>query len=99
MKITRKTLLGITAFLGILIILYALLRQFSGIELGEDYEKLFMDVIFFGAMGIFIYNRKMASDERKAKEAAERLAAENQDASSEDVSSEDNIEEPSSEQL
>ena len=63
-------LLAITAALGLLIILYSLLRHFTGIRLNDGQEKLFIDAVFIGALGLFIYNRKMAGDEKKAKEAA-----------------------------
>lgn len=78
MKLTRKTLLLITAGLGVLIIVYSLLRHFNIISPGEKIEKYFMDVVIFAALGLFLYNRKLASDERKAREAAEqeRLLAE-----------------------
>ena len=72
----------ITAGLGVFIIAYSLIREFTGIGLSEAQEKYMMDIIFFGALGLFVYNRKMASDERKAKAAAEeeeRRAAENPD--------------------
>ena len=79
MKITRKTLLIIIAVLGIFLIAYSLIRQFTGIGFGEKGEKYMMDVIIFGSLGLFMYNRKLASDEKKAREAAaeaERRAAE-----------------------
>ena len=78
-KITRKALLAIIAALGIFIIVYSLIRHFTGIGFGEKGEKYMMDVVIFGALGLFMYNRKMASDEKKAREAAaeaERRAAE-----------------------
>jgi len=71
MKITRKTLLLITAGLGVFIIVYSLIREFAGIGLNEAQEKYMMDIIFIGALGLFMYNRKMASDEKKAKAAEE----------------------------
>lgn len=79
MKITRKMLLIIIASMGIFLIAYSVFRHFTGIGLGEKAEKYMMDIIVFGALGLFVYNRKMAGDERKAKEAAEeakRRAAE-----------------------
>jgi len=71
MKITRKTLLIITAGLGVFIIVYSLIREFTGIGLNEAQEKYMMDIVFFGALGLFVYNRKMASDEKNTKAAAE----------------------------
>ena len=69
-KVTRKMLLIITASLGVLIIVYGLVRQFFGIGLSEKPEKYFFEVIVIAALGLFMYNRKMARDERQAKEAA-----------------------------
>jgi hypothetical protein len=78
MKLTRKTLLLITAGLGVLIIVYSLLRHFNIVSPGEQVERYFMDIVIFAALGLFLYNRKLASDDRKAREAAEqeRLLAE-----------------------
>ena len=70
----------ITASLGIFIVVYSLIRYFTGFGLEESQEKYMMDVIFISALGLFIYNRKLASDEKKARDAAEeakRLAEEN----------------------
>ncbi|GHV74970.1 hypothetical protein AGMMS49940_22720 [Spirochaetia bacterium] len=71
MKITRTGLLRITAGLGILLIAYSLFRHFSGIHLDEQIEKYVMDGIVFAALGIFVYNRKLAKDEKTAREAKE----------------------------
>ena len=71
MKIPRKALLIIIAGLGILIISYSLFRHFTGIRLDEEQEKRMMNIVVFTALGIFVYNRKMAQDEKRAKEAAE----------------------------
>jgi hypothetical protein len=73
MKVTRTGLLRITAGLGIFLIAYSIFRHFSGIQLlGEQAEKYLMDGIVFAALGIFVYNRKLAKDERTAREAKER---------------------------
>jgi hypothetical protein len=71
LKLSRKTLLWITAGLGIALIAYSLIRYFTSFRLEEKIEKYIMDGIIFAALGLFMYNRKLASDERKAKEAAE----------------------------
>ena len=76
MKIKRKHLLVVTASLGILLIAYSVFRQFTGISLPDDLERYFMDVIIIAALGLFMYNRKMARDERLAKETAAREAEE-----------------------
>ena len=75
MKIARKTLLIITASLGILIILYSVVRHLAGIGLPPKLENYFMDVIIIAALGLFMYNRKLARDERLAREAAAQEAA------------------------
>ena len=93
MKVTRKMLLIITTSLGVFIIVYSLIRQFTGFGLSEETEKYLFDIIIIAALGCFMYNRKIARDERLAKEAsasaaaeAERRAAEEQ---GEEISSED----------
>ncbi|MDR2768366.1 MAG: hypothetical protein LBB82_08600 [Treponema sp.] len=73
-KPTRKLLLGIAVALGIILILYALVAEFLHLKLPEKMERYFMDVIVFGALAIFMYNRKLAGDEKKAREAAEAAA-------------------------
>jgi uncharacterized membrane protein len=75
MKITRKLLLGILAGLGIFIVAYSLFRMLTGIGFGEGVEKTMFDIIIFAALGIFVYNRKIASDEKKEREAEERAKA------------------------
>lgn len=74
MKIKRKHLMIVTASLGILLIVYSLIRQFTGISLPEGIEKYFMEVIIIAALGLFMYNRKLARDEKAAAEAAAREA-------------------------
>jgi hypothetical protein len=72
MKVNRNVLLWICAGLGVFIILYSLFRHFTGFSLGEKYEKWLMDGVMFAALAIFMYNRKLTQDERKAKAAAEQ---------------------------
>jgi hypothetical protein len=83
MKITRVWLLRITAGIGVFIILYSLIRHFTGFTIndyfGESAEKTMFDTIVFIALGLFLYNRKMASDERKEREAAEKAKAAEKD--------------------
>jgi hypothetical protein len=76
LKLTRKLLLGVVAGLGIFLIAYSLFRQFTGIGFDDTTEKYIIDTIVFGALGIFLYNRKLTSDEKKAREAAEKAKAE-----------------------
>ena len=69
----------ITAGLGVFMIGYGIFRHFTGIGFSEGIEKYMFDVIIFGALGLFLYNRKMIKDEKAAiaaKEEAERKAAE-----------------------
>jgi hypothetical protein len=79
MKITRVWLLRITAGIGGFIIVYSLIRHFTGFSInnyfGESAEKTMFDTIIFVALGLFLYNRKMAADERKEREAAEKAKA------------------------
>jgi len=75
MKVTRKLLLRVVAGLGIFIIAYSLFRHFTGIGLDEKIEKNMIDFIVFAALGIFVYNRKLAGDEKKEREAKERAKA------------------------
>jgi hypothetical protein len=78
-KITRKMLLITIASMGTFIIVYSLFRYLTGIGFSETGEKYMMDIIIFGALGLFVYNRKLAKDEKIAREAAkeaERRAAE-----------------------
>ena len=74
MKVTRNMLLIITASLGVLIILYSLFRHFTGKGLSEGAEKYMMDVVVIAALGLFLYNRKMAKEEKLAREAAAEKA-------------------------
>ncbi|MDR1930211.1 MAG: hypothetical protein LBQ44_06215 [Treponema sp.] len=76
MKVSRKALLIVTAALGGLLILYSVLRHFNIVALPEKWEKYLMDGVIFAALAVFMYNRKLARDERKAREAAERAAEE-----------------------
>ncbi|MDR1949981.1 MAG: hypothetical protein LBQ38_11365 [Spirochaetaceae bacterium] len=72
MKITRTWLLRITGGLGFFIIAYSLLRHFTGLSIGEGNEKVLFDIIVFAALGLFVYNRKLAGDEKKEREAKEK---------------------------
>ena len=78
-KLSRKALLTIVASMGIFMIAYSIFRHFTGIGLPEGIEKYMFDIIIFGALGLFLYNRKMIKDEKAAaaaKEEAERREAE-----------------------
>ena len=89
MKVTRKMLLIIIAAMGAFIILYGLFRQLTGLSLGEAGDKRMMDIIMITALGLFIYNRKLAKDERNAREAAEQAESQAADKPEEEVLPED----------
>ncbi|MDR2073382.1 MAG: hypothetical protein LBP60_08125 [Spirochaetaceae bacterium] len=74
MKITRKQLLCITAFLGVLIIVYSLVRHFTGLGFSDKMERCLIDGIVIAALGLFMYNRKLARDEKQEQEAKEAAA-------------------------
>jgi hypothetical protein len=52
-------------------ILYSLIRHFTSFSLGETVEKYMFDTFTFVALGIFIYNRKLAAAEAREKKAEE----------------------------
>jgi hypothetical protein len=74
MKVKREWLLIATGSIGVIMILYTLARQFLGFNLGDAFEKSFFDGIFIVAIGLFMLNRKIVSDEKK--EAAEKATLE-----------------------
>jgi hypothetical protein len=76
MKIKRSWLLGIVGGIGVFIILYSLFRHFSGFSFGEQAEKYMFDTLTFTALGIFLYNRKLAADEAREKKAKEQKVEE-----------------------
>jgi hypothetical protein len=53
-------------------ILYSLIRLATGFSLGETVEKYLFDTFTFVALGIFLYNRKLAADESREKKAEEQ---------------------------
>ena len=61
--------------MGFFLIGYGIFKHFTGIGFSEGIEKYMFDIIIFGALGLFIYNRKMARDDKKAKEEAAQNAA------------------------
>ncbi|MDR1429404.1 MAG: hypothetical protein LBI85_03870 [Spirochaetaceae bacterium] len=70
MKITQRALLIIAIGLGLVMLGYALLRQFTGIALSEGTEQYLYNIIIMALLGIFFYNRKLSSDRKKQKDAA-----------------------------
>jgi heme/copper-type cytochrome/quinol oxidase subunit 1 len=95
MKVTRRLLLGILAALGAFIIVYSLFRQFTGIGFDEQIEKRMFDILMFAALGIFMYNRKLAADEKKERDAEERAKAARQAEDAEDENSANREDTPS----
>ena len=92
MKISRKTLLIIITAMGLFIIVYSLIRHFTGIGLEESAEKFMMDIVIITALGLFFYNRKLVGDEKRAKEAkeaAEKAKIEEAEAAKEEPAEED----------
>jgi uncharacterized oligopeptide transporter (OPT) family protein len=91
-KIKRSWLIGLIIGMGILMAVYTLVRTFTPLRLGERAEKYFFDTLIFVALGVFVYNRKLAADEKKAasekKEAEERAAAAEKEEQEETGSSE-----------
>ncbi|MDR2185585.1 MAG: hypothetical protein LBO80_07985 [Treponema sp.] len=75
MKVSRIWLLRITGGIGVFIIAYSLIRHFTGFSIGETAEKYMFDTIIFIALGLFMYNRKLAADEKKEREAREKAEA------------------------
>jgi hypothetical protein len=57
--------------LGFFLILYGLFRHFSGIQVDEGFEKIMIDGVIVASLGLFIYNRKLAADEKKERERKE----------------------------
>ena len=95
-KITRKSLLIITASIGVLLIVYSLVRHFFGFGLPEKYEKHLFDGVVIAALGCFMYNRKLARDEKAAREEAQRAAEdaerrETEGDEPEEITNDDNI--------
>ena len=72
-KVTRKMLIITIVCMGVFLILYSIVRYFTGIGFSEGVEKIMMDVIMISALGLFIYNRKLLKDEKNAKKAAEEI--------------------------
>jgi len=70
MKISRKILLAAIAALGVLLIGYGLIRQFTGFEPSEAMDKYVSDIVIIMALGLFVYSRKLLKEEKKANEKA-----------------------------
>ncbi|MCL2067642.1 MAG: hypothetical protein FWG99_09280 [Treponema sp.] len=69
MKVKRKTLLAIVAGLGVFLIIFSVIRHFTGFPADEALNRYITDGIIIAALCIFIYNRKMAKEEKLAEEA------------------------------
>jgi hypothetical protein len=64
----RSWLIGIIIGMGVLMAAYTLVRTLTPFRLGERAERYFFDTLVFVALGIFVYNRKLAADEKKERE-------------------------------
>ena len=71
MKVTQKTLLIIIAVLGVLLIAYDVIRHFTGFGEGEEWDRYVSNIILILVLGLFIYSRKLAKDEKQEKEKEE----------------------------
>jgi hypothetical protein len=67
MKITPRMLLITAIGLGLLMLGYALLRQFTGLALSEGTEQYIYNIFIIALLGIYFYNRKLAADRKKQK--------------------------------
>jgi hypothetical protein len=67
-KIKRSWLIGLIIGMGILMILYTLVRTFTPLRLDEKAERYCFDILIFTALGVFVYNRKLTRDEKKERE-------------------------------
>ncbi|MDR0387686.1 MAG: hypothetical protein LBH57_06575 [Treponema sp.] len=68
MKLSRVWLLRILIALGVIIIVYSIVRHVTGFTIGEKNENFLMQTVIFAALGIFIYNRRLAAEEKKERE-------------------------------
>jgi type VI protein secretion system component VasK len=73
MKISRVWLLRILLALVFIIVIYSIIRHVTGFTLGENNERFLMNGVVFVALGIFLYNRKIISDEKKERAEKEKL--------------------------
>ncbi|AEJ19990.1 hypothetical protein [Gracilinema caldarium] len=71
MKLNRTWLLWIIGSLGVAMILYAVAKQIIGFSVDPALEKTFFDFIIIGALGILIYNRKLAAEEAAEAQKSE----------------------------
>jgi len=72
-------LLVVIAALGVLLIGYGLIRQFTGFEPSEDLDKYITDIIIIIALGLFMYSRKMLKDEKQTDEKDDKKQENNQE--------------------
>jgi hypothetical protein len=72
MKISRVWLLRILIALAFIIVVYSIVRDVTGFTLGEKNEGFLMNAVVFAALGIFVYNRRLAAGEKEEREKAKR---------------------------
>jgi hypothetical protein len=68
MKLTRTHLIWIAIGLGSFLAAYSIFRSWSGIRIEERFERIMIDGVIFAALGILLYNRKLAADEDKERD-------------------------------
>ena len=64
MKMTRKTLYIIIAVLGVLLIVYDVIRHFTGFGVGEEWDKYVSGIILILVLGLLIFSHTIAKDEK-----------------------------------
>jgi hypothetical protein len=74
MKLARTHLLRIAIGLGLFLLAYGFFRHFSGIKVDEGIERIMIDGVILVSLGLFLYNRKLAADEKKEHERREHAA-------------------------
>jgi hypothetical protein len=57
--------------LGALLVAWGLFRHFTGVKVDEALERIMIDGVILAALGLFVYNRKLAADEKKERERRE----------------------------
>jgi hypothetical protein len=64
MKLSRVWLLRILIAMGLIIIVYSVVRHVTCFSIGEKAEGFLMNTIIFTALGIFVYNRRLSAKEK-----------------------------------
>lgn len=67
----------------VLLLAWAIVRIGFGFDAGPQVDQVVSDVVIFGALGIFVWNRWLASEEKKRKQAEESAQVEATDIATE----------------